>query len=80
MTADIVQRLREAAAALPAERVSMQILVQAHGSAADGTFVVLPIMTAEFLSWLHVRRFGEGLGDRFVAPVRSSVGAGTGTV
>lgn len=41
MTGSIVQRLREAAAALPAERVSMQTLGQAHGPAAHGTLLLL---------------------------------------
>ena len=41
MTAPIVQRLRDAAAALPAERVSMQALAQSHGPAAHGTLLLL---------------------------------------
>ena len=41
MTAPIVQRLRDAAAALPAERVSLQALAQAHGPAAHGTLLLL---------------------------------------
>ncbi len=41
MTAPIVQRLREAAAALPEERVSMQTLAHAHGGAAHGTLLLL---------------------------------------
>lgn len=41
MTAPIVQRLREAAATLPAERVSMQTMAQAHGPAAHGTMLLL---------------------------------------
>jgi hypothetical protein len=41
MTAPIVQRLREAAAALPGERVSMQTLAQAHGPEAHGTLLLL---------------------------------------
>jgi len=41
MTAPIVQRLREAAAALPAERVSMQTMAQAHGPAAHGAMLLL---------------------------------------
>ena len=41
MTALIVQRLREAAAALPAERVSMQAMAQAHGPEAQGTLLLL---------------------------------------
>lgn len=41
MTAPIVQTLREAAATLPAERVSMHTLAQAHGPAAHGTLLLL---------------------------------------
>jgi len=41
MTESIVQRLRETAANLPAERVSMQTLAQAHGPAAPGTWLLL---------------------------------------
>lgn len=41
MTAPIVQRLREAAASLPAERVSMQALAQAHGPDAQGSLLLL---------------------------------------
>jgi hypothetical protein len=41
MTAPIVQRLRETAAALTEERVSMQTLAQAHGTAAHGTLLLL---------------------------------------
>jgi hypothetical protein len=41
MTEPIAQRLREAAATLPAERVSMQTLAQAHGPAAHGTWLLL---------------------------------------
>lgn len=41
MTESIVQRLRETAATLPAERVSMQTLAQAHGPAAHGTWLLL---------------------------------------
>jgi len=41
MTAPIVQRLRETAAALSEERVSMQTLAQAHGPAAHGTLLLL---------------------------------------
>jgi hypothetical protein len=36
-----VQRLRETAANLPAERVSMQTLAQVHGPAAHGTWLLL---------------------------------------
>jgi hypothetical protein len=41
MTAPIVQRLRETAAALSEELVSMQTLAQAHGTAAHGTLLLL---------------------------------------
>ena len=41
MTESIVQRLRETAATLPAERVSMQALAHAHGPAAHGTWLLL---------------------------------------
>jgi len=41
MTQSIVQRLREAAATLPAERVSLQTLAHAHGPAAHGTWLLL---------------------------------------
>jgi hypothetical protein len=41
MTESIVQRLRETAATLPAERVSMQTLAHAHGPAAHGTWLLL---------------------------------------
>jgi hypothetical protein len=41
VTAPIVQRLRDAAASLPAGRVSMRALAQAHGSEAQGTLLVL---------------------------------------
>ena len=41
MTAPIVQRLRETAAALSEERVSMETLAQAHGTAAHGTLLLL---------------------------------------
>jgi len=40
MTVPIVQRLRDAAAALPAERLSMQTMAQAHGPAAHGTLLL----------------------------------------
>ncbi len=39
--AGIVQGLRDAAATLPADRVPMQALVQAHGPAAQGTLLML---------------------------------------
>lgn len=41
MTAAIVQRLRDAAAAMPAERVSMQTMAQAHGPEAHGALLLL---------------------------------------
>lgn len=41
MTASIVQRLRDAAAALPAGRVSLQSLALAHGPAAHGSLLLL---------------------------------------
>jgi hypothetical protein len=41
VTAPIVQRLRETAAALSDERVSMQTLAHAHGPAAHGTLLLL---------------------------------------
>jgi hypothetical protein len=44
MTPPIVQRLREAAAALQQERVSMQAMAQAHGPEAHGTLLLLMAM------------------------------------
>ena len=41
MTATIVRRLVRAARTLPADRVSMQTLSQAHGHAANGTLLLL---------------------------------------
>ena len=41
MTAPIVQRLRQTAAALSDERVSMHTLAQAHGPAAHGSLLLL---------------------------------------
>ncbi len=41
MTESIVQRLRETAATLPAERVSLQTLAHAHGPTAHGTWLLL---------------------------------------
>ncbi len=41
MTGPLVQRLRETAAGLSDERVSMQTLAQAHGPAAHGTLLLL---------------------------------------
>lgn len=41
MTESIVQRLRETASTLTAERVSMQTLAQAHGPSAHGTWLLL---------------------------------------
>lgn len=40
-TSCLVRRLRETAATLPEEGVSMQALTQAHGSAAPGTWLLL---------------------------------------
>lgn len=44
MTPPIVQRLREAAAALREERVSMRAMAQAHGPDAHGTWLLLMAM------------------------------------
>ena len=44
MTAPIVLRLREAAAAMQQERVSMQAMAQAHGPEAYGTLLLLMAM------------------------------------
>lgn len=44
MTPPIVQRLRDAAAALHEERVSMQAMAQAHGPEAQGTLLLLMAM------------------------------------
>ena len=44
MTAPIVQRLRDAAAAMQEERVSMQAQAQAHGPEAHGTLLLLMAM------------------------------------
>ena len=44
MTPPIVQRLRDAAAALRDERVSMQAMAQAHGPEAHGTLLLLVAM------------------------------------
>jgi len=41
MTTPVAQRLREAAAALPDGRVSLQALAQAHGPAAHGSLLLL---------------------------------------
>ncbi len=41
MTGCISQRLRQAAADLPSERVSLQSLAQAHGSATQGSLLLL---------------------------------------
>lgn len=41
MTPPIVQRLRDAAAALPADKVSMQTIALAHGPAAHGALLML---------------------------------------
>ena len=40
MMAPIVRRLRSAAAALPAVRVSMQTMAQAHGPVVHGTLLL----------------------------------------
>ncbi len=63
MTESIVQRLRETAATLPAERVSMQTLAHAHGPAAHGTWLLL--MAVPCL--LPVPGVGTVLGLRMVA-------------
>ena len=44
MTAPIVQRLRDAAATMQEERVSMQAMAQAHGPEAHGTLLLLMAM------------------------------------
>lgn len=44
MTPPIVQRLRDAAAALQQERVSMRAMAQAHGPEAHGTLLLLLAM------------------------------------
>ena len=44
MTPGIVQRLRDAAAAIQDERVSMRALAQAHGPEAQGTLLLLLAM------------------------------------
>ena len=44
MTPPIVQRLRDAAAAIQGERVSMQAMAQAHGPEAHGTLLLLLAM------------------------------------
>jgi hypothetical protein len=44
MTPPIVQRLRDAAAAIPDERVSMRAMAQAHGPEAHGTLLLLLAM------------------------------------
>ena len=44
MTPPIVQRLRDAAAALQEERVSMRAMAQAHGPEADGSLLLLLAM------------------------------------
>lgn len=44
MTPPIVQRLRDAAATLDGERVSMQAMAQAHGPEAQGTLLLLMAM------------------------------------
>lgn len=44
MTPPIVQRLRDAAAAIQEERVSMRAMAQAHGPEAHGTLLLLLVM------------------------------------
>lgn len=44
MTPPVVQRLREAAAAIQGERVSMRAMAQAHGPDAQGTLLLLLAM------------------------------------
>jgi hypothetical protein len=44
MTPPIVQRLRDAAAAIQDERVSMRAMAQAHGPEAQGTLLLLLAM------------------------------------
>ncbi len=44
MTPPIVQRLRDAAAAIQEERVSMRAMAQAHGPEAHGTLLLLLAM------------------------------------
>jgi len=63
MTAPIVQRLREAAAALPAERVSMPTMAQAHGPAAHGAMLLPMSMPCR----LPVPGVGAALGLRMSA-------------
>ncbi len=63
MTAPIVQRLRAAAAALPAARVSMQVMVHAHGPAAHGTLLLPMAMPC----LLPVPGVGAALGLRMSA-------------
>lgn len=64
MTAPIAQRLREAATALPDERVSMQAIAQAHGPEAHGTLLLL--MAVPFL--LPVPGVGTVLGLGMAGP------------
>jgi hypothetical protein len=44
MTSPVVQRLRDAAASIRDERVSMRAMAQAHGPEADGTLLLLLAM------------------------------------
>lgn len=44
MTPPIVQRMRDAAAAIQDERVSMRAMAQAHGPEAHGTLLLLLAM------------------------------------
>ena len=41
MTAPIAERLRQAAENLPAQRVTLRVLAQAHGAATQGTLLLL---------------------------------------
>ncbi len=85
MMAAIVLRLREAAAAMQQERVSMQAMAQAQGPEAQGTFAsadghALPAAGAGAGRW-HGARIGDGCaGSRHVAgPLRAKLAtAGAG--
>jgi len=66
MTAPIAQRLRDAAAALTTERVSMQAMVHAHGPAAHGTLLLPMAMPC----LLPVPGEGDVLGLRMSARAR----------
>ena len=62
-TAPIVQRLRETAAGLPGERVSVQTMAQAHGPAAHGTMLLLTAVPCQ----LPVPGAGTVLGPGMAA-------------